>query len=137
MSREHTWWLWGVLDALYLGWYAINSIINHRIPYFSDVGSALEILQEHSDVQIYMFLLSMVLQVSLIVSCVLFLLQKEQVKWVVCLQAPFRLIFVLPSVSLFFIGARFFPDYNLALMALLVVASEIVKVWSVWRWSKK
>ena len=83
------------------------------------------------------FALVMFLQASIIVSCLLFFIQKESVKWLVYLQAPMRLAFLIPSVSLLIIGARLVPDYNVVLMVVLVVVSEMVKVWSVWRWSKK
>lgn len=48
-----------------------------------------------------------------------------------------RVFGVIPSVSLLLIGARIVPHYSVPLMAGLIGASEILKVWSVWRWSKK
>lgn len=78
----------------------------------------------------------MLLQISIVISCLLFFFGRETVKWVVYVQTPMRLAFVVPSVSLLLVGAQFVPSYNLILMAVLVVISEALKVWSVWRWSK-
>lgn len=137
MTRKHVFWFWGVMDALYVVRYVITSVMGGRIPYINDIESALGILSEHSVAQFYMFILVMFLQASIIVSAGLFFLQKKYVKWIVFLQVPLRLAFLIPSVSLLLIGARLAPDYNVVLMVALVVVSETVKVWSVWRWSKK
>ena len=137
MSRRRIWLLWGAMDAIYLIWYSINSFLNNRIPYLSDVVNASAILQEHSVVQQYMFVLALVLQLSVFASCAMFLLQKKTVWWLVFFQAPLRLVFVIPSVSLLFIGARIVPHYSVPLMVGLIGASEILKIWSVCRWSKK
>jgi hypothetical protein len=137
MSRRRIWLVWGAMDAIYLIWYSTNSFLNNRIPYLSDVINASAILQEHSVVQMYMFVLALVLQVSILASCALFFLQKKSVRWLVFFQTPLRLVLVIPSVSLLLIGARIVPHYSVPLMAVLIGTSEILKIWSVWRWSKK
>lgn len=134
MTRNHVFWFWGAMDAIYIARYVIASAMEGRVPYFSDVKNALWLLREHSVVQVYAFVFVMLLQASIVASCVLFFRKSEKVNWVVYLQAPLRLAFFVPSVSLLLIGAQLVPDYNLVLMAVLVVASEMMKVWSVWRW---
>ncbi|SDT59260.1 hypothetical protein SAMN04490182_5641 [Pseudomonas cedrina] len=125
------------MDAIYLIWYSINSFFNNRIPYLNDLISASQVLQEHSAVQVYFFVFALVLHVSLFASCAMFFLQKNSVRWLVVFQTPLRLVLVIPSISLLLIGARIFPHYSVLLMAGLIGASEILKVWSVWRWSRK
>ena len=137
MKRKHVFWFWGAMDALYLIRYAVASTIEGRIPYLSDFESALWVLRDHSVVQLYMFGFAMLLQVSIVISCLLFFLGREQVRWITYLQTPLRLAFIVPSVSLLLVGAQLVPNYNVVLMAALVVVSEAVKVWSVWRWSKR
>ncbi|MGO4800983.1 hypothetical protein ACEN2T_17025 [Pseudomonas sp. W22_MBD1_FP4] len=137
MMRKRVFWFWGAMDAFLLIRYAVTSVMGGRIPYLSDIENASWLLREHSVVQFYMFVFAMLLQVSIVISCVLFFLGRESVKWVVYVQTPFRLAFIVPSVSLLLVGAQLFRDYNLVLMAVLVVVSEGVKVWSVWRWGKK
>lgn len=137
MILRKIWLLWGVMDAIYLIWYSSNSFLNNRIPYLSDVVNASALLQEHSVVQQYMFVLALVLHVSIFASCAMFLLQKKSVWWLVFFQTPLRLGLVIPSVSLLLIGARIVPHYSVPLMVGLIGASEILKIWSVWRWRKK
>ncbi|MCK3846063.1 MULTISPECIES: hypothetical protein [Pseudomonas] len=137
MTRKHVFWFWGAMDALYLIRYAVTSAMEGRIPYLSDIESASWVLREHSVVQLYMFGFAMLLQVSIVLSCLLFFLGREQVRWVTYFQTPLRLAFIVPSVSLLLVGAQLVPNYNVVLMAVLVAGSEGVKVWSVWRWRKK
>lgn len=136
MTRKHVFWFWGAMDAIHLVRYVVTSAMGGRVPYFSDIESALWLLGEHSVVQLYAFGFAMLLQISIVMSCWLLFLDREWVKWVVYLQTPLRLAFVIPSVSLLLVGAQMFPSYNLVLMAGLVIVSEAVKVWSVWRWGK-
>ena len=44
MTRKHVFWFWGAMDALYLIRYAVASAIEARIPYLSDLESALWVL---------------------------------------------------------------------------------------------
>lgn len=136
MTRKQVFWFWGAMDAIFLARYAVTSALGGRVPYLSDVESALWLLREHSVVQLYLFGFAMLLQVSIVISCLLFFFGRETVKWVVYVQTPMRLAFIVPSVSLLLVGAQFVPSYNPVLLAVLVVISEALKVWSVWRWSK-
>ena len=137
MSRRRIWLLWGAMDAIYLALYSTDSFLNNRTPYLSDVISAAYILQHHSDVQMVMFMGALVLQVSIFVSCTMFFLQRKSVRGLVFFQTPLRIMLAVPSVSLLLIGARVFPQYSVPAMAILIGTSEVLKVWSVWRWSKK
>jgi hypothetical protein len=136
MTRKQVFWFWGAMDAIFLARYAVTSAMAGRVPYLSDIESASWLLHEHSVLQLYMFALAMLLQASIVLSCLLFCLGRESVKWVVYLQTPLRLAFVVPSVSLLLVGAPLVPNGNWVAMAALVVISEAAKVWSVWRWRK-
>lgn len=137
MNRKKVWWLWGGLDGIYIAWYFLGSFLNGRIPFFSDITSAMDILVDHGLVQVYMFVFHLILQVSIVLSCALFFSQKNQVKWFVYLQTPLRIIFIVPSVSILLMGARLLPDSNVFFIAALVVLSEAAKVWSVRRYGQK
>jgi len=137
VTRKQVFWFWGAMDAIYLVRYIATSAREGRIPYFNDIENALWLLRDHSVVQIYTFGFVMVLQMSVVASCFLFFLNSEKTRWLVYLQTPLRLAFFIPSISLLLIAAQLVPSYNVVLMAVLVVASEMMKVWSVWRWGKK
>lgn len=125
--------VWGGFDALYLIWYIIGSLRNGKVPYLADGISTLALLSDHGLFQIGMVLLSWVLQLSITVSCFLFFARRDEAKWVSYLQIPLRLFFLVPSVSILLMGAQFFPDYNPILMVVLILVSEMVKGWSLWR----
>ena len=137
MTRKQVFWFWGVMDAIYLVRYWVTSAVEGRVPYLSDIESALWVLRDHSVLQIYTFGFVMLLQISIVASCFLFLLSSKKVRWLVYLQTPLRLVFFIPSISLLLIGAQLVPDYSVLVMAVLVVVSEAMKVWSVWRWGKE
>lgn len=97
------------MDAIYLVRYWVTSVVEGRVPYLSDIESALWVLRDHSVLQIYTFGFVMLLQISIIASCFLFLLSSQKVRWLVYLQTPLRLVFFIPSVSLLLIGAQLVP----------------------------
>lgn len=135
MTRKKVYWFWGAMDAFFLARYAVTSVMGGRVPYLSDVETALWLLREHSVLQLYLFGFAMLLQVSIVISCLLFFFGRETVKWVVYVQTPLRLAFIVPSVSLLLVGAQFVLNYNPLLLVALVITSEALKVWSVRRWS--
>ena len=47
MNRKKVWWLWGGLDAIYVIWYFLNSLLGGRVPFFSDIASAVNIFPDH------------------------------------------------------------------------------------------
>ena len=136
MTRKQVYWFWGAMDAFFLARYAVTSVMGGRVPYLSDGETALWLLREHSVLQLYLFGFAMLLQVSIVISCLLFFFGRETVKWVVYVQTPLRLAFIVPSVSLLLVGAQFVLNYNPVLLVALVITSEALKVWSVRRWSK-
>lgn len=84
------------MDAIYLVRYWVTSVVEGRVPYLSDIESALWVLRDHSVLQIYTFGFVMLLQISIIASCFLFLLSSQKVRWLVYLQTPLRLVFFHP-----------------------------------------
>lgn len=93
MTRKQVFWFWGAMDAIYLVRYWVTSVVEGRVPYLSDIESALWVLRDHSVLQIYTFGFVMLLQISIIASCFLFLLSSQKVRWLVYLQTPLRLVF--------------------------------------------
>lgn len=69
MTRKQVFWFWGAMDAIYLVRYWVTSVVEGRVPYLSDIESALWVLRDHSVLQIYTFGFVMLLQISIIASC--------------------------------------------------------------------
>ncbi|WP_189395694.1 hypothetical protein [Pseudomonas laurentiana] len=128
--KSVVWFVWGGLDALYLVWYVLGSLRHKKIPYLTDLENTLALLGELGSAQVAMVALSWVLQLSIFVSCFLFLTRRDAARWVAYSQLPLRLFFIVPSVSVLLVGVQFFPGYSPLLMIVLVVVSEVIKFWS-------
>jgi len=124
------WWVWGLFDAFYILWYVVQSVWHSRIPYWTDFTDTVWLLQDQGDVQLLLVALNWILQLSIIVSALLFLTQRSAAKWLGLAQIPLRLAFSTPSLSLLLLGVQLFPGYNPFLMLGLIVGSEIIKGWS-------
>ena len=47
-------------------------------------------------------------------------------------QMPLRVVLVIPSVSIIFVGSDIVGRYGIGLMLLLLVGSECLKGWTLW-----
>lgn len=93
----------------------------------------MKLLEEHDSVQLIAVALSWGLQLSIVVSCFLFLAKRPEARWLAYVQTPFRALFILPSVSIVLIGAHFIGDYSAVLIVFMVVLSKARKCWTLWR----
>jgi hypothetical protein len=101
------------------------------------MASNVELFQELGGVGGLFAVLSWSLQLSIVASCLLFLAQRKQAKWLAYVQIPLRLVFLLPSVSLLMVGVKFMPGYNTTVMLMLIGFSEVLKVLSLWKYQPK
>jgi hypothetical protein len=126
--------VWGALDAFYIAWYCINSWKGGRMPYLSDLTSSLVLLEQQGGANLATVLGSWLLQLSIIPSCLMFLLRARAAKHLAYMQIPFRLFFLIPSVSVLLLTAQLLPSLGLILL-VLIIASEALKAWSLWRFA--
>ncbi|AKA22527.1 hypothetical protein [Pseudomonas chlororaphis] len=132
LSQPRVWLLWGALDALYLLWYVISSVRLGKVPFWGDLVATADVLKDHGTVSLVLVTINWVLQLSIVVSALLFLFQRKEARWLGLGQIPLRLVFVVPSFSVLLIGAYFLPNYDPLMMLGLIVLSEIIKGWSLW-----
>jgi hypothetical protein len=125
---------WGALDAFYIAWYCINSWMGERVPYLSDFSSSITLFEQQGGSNAATALLSWLLQLSIILSCLMFVLRARGVKYLAYVQIPFRLFFLIPSVSILLLVAQLLPGFGLILL-VLIIASEALKAWSLWRFA--
>lgn len=132
VARKYVWWGWGALDALYMLNYVAKSVLQDRLPFFSDALSALRIIDDHGSYAAVFITLGWCLQLSIAASGILLLRRNRWGERLVWLQLPFRLLLFVPSASvLFYYMAPHFSQGSVVGIAL-VVASELAKVWSLW-----
>lgn len=126
--------VWGVMDAVSIAWYILSSWHGGRVPYISDVVSALMFLEDQGGIAFFIVVTSWLLHFSIILSCVLFLYEVRCARLLAYAQVPFRLFFLLPSIPVILISANLLPGLNY-LWLVLMFLSEMLKVWTLWRYS--
>lgn len=124
--------IWGLLDAFYVAWYSLMSWKNGRFPYITDLSNTLALGSELGGPNMAVATMSWLLQFSIILSAVLFLCGYRWARYLGFAQIPFRLLLVYPSVSLILVASGYWPDHQVMLV-VLVLASEALKAWSLWR----
>jgi hypothetical protein len=124
--------IWGLLDAFYIVWYSLMSWKDGRIPFITDLSNTLALSAELAGTNMAVAAISWLLQFSIIVSAVLFLCGYRWARYLGFAQIPFRLLLVYPSVSLILVAGGYWSDHQV-LLVVLVLASEALKAWSLWR----
>ncbi|MFJ5298153.1 hypothetical protein ACIQAL_16670 [Pseudomonas sp. NPDC088368] len=132
LSAERIYLGWGVFDAIYIARYIVFSLIAGRVPYLDDFRSGMELVAVHGVYAKVLVMLTWGIELSIILSCCLFLHRCRLAKWVAYFQVPFRLMFFLPSVSIVFMGPDLKERYGIGLLLLLLILSECLKVWTLW-----
>ncbi|MGV8916517.1 MAG: hypothetical protein ACOH2R_01730 [Pseudomonas sp.] len=129
MNKIAIYRLWGGMDFLCLVSYVYLSIIDGRVPVYSDAVSFIEMSEDQGWYTLVFFATAMTLYFSLICSMVLFFKGDKRVRPLVYVQTPFRLILALPSVS-FLLWWVPGSSITLVIPLLLLIASEVAKITS-------
>jgi hypothetical protein len=136
ISKRNVYWFWCLFDVIYVAWYGISSAVRGNIPYLTDAASAIDTATNHGGIIVAGgVLFSFVFQLSIIASSVLLLLQHGKAKMLCYVQIPFRLLYVVPSVSIILIATSYFGEYNISIVLGLVVVSEILKGFTLWKFT--
>jgi len=134
-SRKAIYWIWALFDFLHIAIYGIASFRLGNTPYITDfLGAAENIFSHGGAVVAGMVILSWLLELSIFVSLVMFLLMSSKVKILCYIQTPFRLMFMVPSISIMFPILNSFAVLGTALVVILVLVSEGLKVFSLRKW---
>ncbi|CAM3790180.1 hypothetical protein D3C81_833330 [compost metagenome] len=120
------------MDAFFIVLYVQGSLRRGQILYYTDAQNMIGLLQDHGIFAKWLAGMSFTLHLSIIVSCLLLLAGRKSGVYLGLLQIPFRLMFMVPSISILLVWAKLSPAYSLWLMLVLVIASEVVKAGSLW-----
>lgn len=128
-------WIWGAFDVIYIALYVVSSVREGRLPYFTDFAATIQNLVSHGGIITGIMIgLSWLLQLSIIFSAVLLLLNSSKARLFCFIQTPFRLLFMVPSVPI--ITCVVGGVYGTIIFLVLLMLSEILKVYSLWRFTK-
>lgn len=92
---------WGGMDAFYVIRFIWLNIEQGRIPFADDIINFNQLYSEYGGGGwiLLIFVLSMMLNISIVVSAILLVLKWGRVRFFVFLQIPFRLLLIVPSIS--------------------------------------
>lgn len=130
VSRANVLRVWGGLDIFYVLWYSLSSWKEGRVPYLADLSNVIGLGDQLGSFLVGIALLSWGLQISIVLSGVLFVCGYRPARYLGFAQIPFRVLFLYPSVSLLLVVAGYLPSL---LMVAFVVGSEVLKAWSLWK----
>ncbi|QZQ49844.1 hypothetical protein K6L24_19225 [Erwinia persicina] len=128
LKQNHVFYFWAVFDLIYIARFIWLNISQGRIPLIDDVLSFSSIYPQQGAYSLVFFLFSLLLNISIVFSAVMFLKKWKYVSWIVYFQTPFRLFFMLPSVSIL---PWMFKTMSVKIGAISLAAvflSEIIKV---------
>lgn len=134
LRRKTIFLFWGVLDAIYVLSYAFESSQSGKVPYYTDLLSTIGVLSVHGGaVATVMTLVSWLLQVSIIISAVMLLKGNVKAKVLCYIQIPFRLISIVPSMSVILIAASYMDGLGTIVILSLLAISEALKGYTLWK----
>ncbi len=128
LKQSHILYCWAVFDLFYIVRFIWLNISQGRIPLIDDMLSFSNIYPQQGMYSLVLFSFSLLLNVSIVFSAVMLLKKWEYVNWIVYIQTPFRLFFMIPSISIL---PWMFKTMSIRVGVIFLVAvflSEIIKV---------
>lgn len=100
VKRNCVLYFWAMFDFFYIVRFVWLNISQGRIPLVDDVLSFGEIYPLQGAYSLAVFSFSLLLNISIIFSGVLFLTKWRYAHWLIYVQTPLRLFFMIPSISI-------------------------------------
>ncbi|MFJ4391224.1 hypothetical protein [Pseudomonas soli] len=123
--------LWAAMDAFYIVLYSLRSIARGAVPFWSDFYSGLEAVRGWGGSDIFIWS-GLLLQISVVLTFIGFFKCQKIAVFLAVVQIPFRIFFIVPSVSVVLLVPMVVADINNWIWLGLLLASEAVKGWSIW-----
>lgn len=128
LKRNRVLYFWAMFDLFYIVRFCWLNISQGRIPLVDDILSFSNIYPLQGTYSLVLFSFSLLLNISIIFSAVMFLKKWKYANWIVYVQTPFRLFFMIPSISIL---PWMFKTMSIkvgAIFLAVVFLSEIIKV---------
>lgn len=117
-----------MFDFFYIVRFMWLNISQGRIPLVDDLLSFAEIYPQQGIYSLIIFSFSLLLNISIIFSAVLFLTKWKNTHWLVYVQTPLRLFFMIPSISILpWIFKIMSIKFGLIFFSAVLI-SEVIKV---------
>jgi hypothetical protein len=131
MRKKWLYWFWGVMDFFYICLFGYLNFSQGKVPFYSDIQSYLVLGEEHGLASGFMFLLSIFLNVSIVITMVLFFTGSRKIPGLVYVQMPLRLLLAVPSLSFFMWALKVGGATSVIWLLFLLLFSEVVKLLSI------
>ena len=128
LKRNWVLYFWAFFDLFYIGRFIWLNISQGRVPLVSDIYFFNEIYPQQGMYAPVVFSLSLLLNISIVFSAVFFLKKWKYVHWFACVQLPFRLFFMVPSVSILPWVFKTMSIEVGVMFLVIVFISEIIKL---------
>ena len=128
LKQNHILYFWAAFDLFYIVRFFWLNISQGRIPLIDDVFSFSNIYPQQGAYSLVLFSFSLLFNISIIFSAAMLLKNWKYVSWIVYFQTPFRLFFMIPSISIL---PWIFKAMSIKVGAIFIAAvflSEIIKV---------
>ena len=121
---------WGMMDVFYIARFIWLNVEQGRIPLIDDFMSFSQLYSEYGGGVwiVLMFSLSMILNVSVVISAILLITCWRRVGYFIFIQTPFRLLLVIPSVSFVPWLLKQLHISSMLVFVTFLVISEVIKV---------
>ncbi|NIY49344.1 hypothetical protein E2L00_18010 [Cedecea colo] len=128
LKRNHIFYFWAVFDLFYIIRFIWLNISQGRTPLVDDILSFSGIYPQQGVYSLILFSFSLLLNVSIIFSAVMFLKKWKYANWIVYVQTPFRLFFMIPSISILSWVFKSISVKAGVIFFAAVFISEIIKI---------
>lgn len=128
LKQNHILYFWAIFDLFYIVRFIWLNISQGRLPLIDDILSFSKIYPQQGAYSLVFFSFSLLLNISIVFSTVMFLKKWKYVSWIAYFQTPFRLFFMIPSISIL---PWMFKTMSIKVGAIFLAAvflSEIIKV---------
>ncbi|MHC8314061.1 hypothetical protein [Pseudomonas sp. LB3P31] len=130
MKARYVYMFWGGADFLYIAWVCFLNFSEGKVPLFSDIQSYVQLSAEHGWVSGVLLTLSLFLNISIVISMVMFFRCTNYVRYLVCLQTPMRLLLAVPSLAFIPVLVKYGEVTSVMVLLGLLVISEVAKLLS-------
>ena len=91
---------WAWMDLFFVLQFLWWNIAHRRLPFYDDLLAYLQLLHTYGSGAVWLYPLNVLLIISIPLSMILFFRQSRYALWLAWGQAPLRLVFMQPSLSL-------------------------------------
>lgn len=128
LKQNHIFYFWAAFDLFYIARFIWLNISQGRIPLIDDILSFSNVYPQQGAYSLVLFSFSLLFNISIVFSAAMLLKKWKYVSWIVYFQTPFRLFFMIPSISIL---PWMFKTMSIKVGAIFFVAvflSEIIKI---------